>query len=63
MSVSVKEAQVTILVEINGQVHLTAMEKEKLEAVAFLAKNSIHGVIPTGKSQAELNEFLGYRDE
>ncbi|WP_263708017.1 hypothetical protein [Shouchella tritolerans] len=61
MTTSVKEAQVTILVEINGQVHLVAMEREKLEAVTFLAKNSIHGVIATGKSQAELNEFLGYR--
>ncbi|MGN7284294.1 hypothetical protein ACTHP3_05000 [Shouchella rhizosphaerae] len=60
MSVSVKDAQVTILVEIEGQVHLVAMEREKLGAVTFLDKNSIHGVIATGKSQAELNEFLGY---
>ncbi|WP_263707876.1 hypothetical protein [Shouchella tritolerans] len=60
MNTSVNDAQVTILVEIDGQVHLTAMEKEKYEAVTFLAKNSVVGVIPTGKSQAELNEFLGY---
>ncbi|MEK3756780.1 hypothetical protein MHB73_21305 [Bacillus sp. FSL K6-6483] len=61
MTTSVKDAQVTILVEVDGEIHLAVMEKEKYEAVTFMAKNSIHGVIPTGKSQAELNDFLGYR--
>ncbi|MDA6141228.1 hypothetical protein OSK03_25915 [Escherichia coli] len=60
MKVNLEHAQVTTLLEINGQIHLVATNKEKLDAVNMLVKSSAEMVVPTGKSQADLNKFLGY---
>ena len=58
--VSLERAQVNILFEIGGQVHIAVFEKEQFETVKMLAKISTESVAPTGKSQAELLQFLGY---
>ncbi|MEK5139112.1 hypothetical protein MKZ18_06400 [Priestia sp. FSL W8-0001] len=60
MKANLEHAQVTVLLEINGQIHLVAMDKEKLDAINMLVKSSAEMVVPTGKSQADLNKFLGY---
>lgn len=59
--VNLDKAQVTLLLEIDGKVHLIGMEKEKLEAVEFLIKRSVAVVVPTKKSQHELVNFLNYK--
>lgn len=60
MKANLEHAQVTILLEINGQMHLVAMNKEKLDAINMLVKVSAEMAVPTGKSQSDLNKFLGY---
>lgn len=60
MKVNLEHAQVTVLLEINGQMHLVATNKEKLDAINMLVKASAEMVVLTGKSQADLNKFLGY---
>lgn len=52
---------VNILIEYQGEVHMVAMEKEKLDMVSFVTKRSIDSLIKTGKTQVELLEFLGYK--
>lgn len=59
----IKDGSMTILIEIEGQVSLIAMEKEKHEMVTNLAKMSIHSLVRTKKSQAELNDFLDYKSK
>ncbi|TKI65583.1 hypothetical protein FC756_16165 [Lysinibacillus mangiferihumi] len=51
-------AQISILFEINGQVHLVGFEKERLEGLTELIKMAVEVAVPTGKSQAQLREFL-----
>lgn len=51
-------AQVSILLEIDGQVHLVGFEKERLEGLTELIKMAVEVAIPTRKSQAQLREFL-----
>ncbi|WP_144558496.1 hypothetical protein [Shouchella miscanthi] len=59
MTTNLKDSQVTAVLEINGEVHLLAMEQEHYEAVSTLVKMSATTAYPTGKSQTELREFLG----
>ncbi|MDW8515075.1 hypothetical protein [Priestia flexa] len=60
MKVNLEHAQVTVLLEINGQMHLVAMDKEKFDAINMLVKSSTEMAVPTGESQSDLNKFLGY---
>ncbi len=59
--VNLKNASVTLLLEIDGDVYFTAMSRDRLEAVQVLVKSSTEIIVPTHKSQAELNEFLNYK--
>lgn len=58
MKKDLTNAQVSILLEIDGQVHLVGFEKERLETITSLVKVAAEVAIPTGKSQAELRVFL-----
>lgn len=60
MKTDLSEAQVTILVEVDGKICLVAMTHENLKAVELVVKHSIENVVKTKRSQAELNKFLGY---
>lgn len=51
-------AQTIILVELDGQVHLVAMEKEKLETCEFLIKSCISTVVPTKVTHKQLVDML-----
>ena len=59
--VNVKDASVTSLLEIDGDVFLIAMSRERLEAIQALVRASAEIIVPTHKTQAELNEFLNYK--
>lgn len=61
MEVNIENATVTVLLEIDGQVHLVAMHKDKLTMIEFITKRAAEVVIPTGKTQNELLAFLNYR--
>lgn len=56
------ENQVTILVEVDGELHLVVMEDANYQAVKSLIKASMTHVIPTGKMQRQLNNFLGWSE-
>ncbi|HGQ2848723.1 hypothetical protein [Lysinibacillus boronitolerans] len=58
MKKDLTNAQVSILLEIDGQVHLVGFEKERLETITSLVKVAAEVAVPTGKSQAELRGFL-----
>lgn len=51
---------IAILAIHNGEIHLVAMEKDRLEAITGLAKMAAVKIVPTGKSRSELLEFLNY---
>ncbi|WPK12266.1 hypothetical protein R6U77_00845 [Lysinibacillus louembei] len=57
--VDVQNAQLTILINIDGQMYLTGFDKEQYEAVQVLIKTAIKTVIPTEVKQVQLNGFLG----
>jgi|GEM_PF-2885975 len=57
---NLQNAQLTVLLEINGRVHLVGMKKDRLQAIEMLVKASAEFVMPTEKSQAELCDFLGH---
>lgn len=59
--VSVDNSSVTVLLEIDGVVHLVAMEQEHRETVDLLVKMTATTAYATKRSQKELNEFLGYK--
>lgn len=59
--VDITKATVNILIELNGEVHLVAMEKDKFDAVSLLAKASADTLVKTGITQNELLKFLNYR--
>lgn len=61
MKINIENATVNILIELGGEVHLVAMEKDKFEAVTLLTKAAASTLVKTGRSQAELLEFLNYR--
>lgn len=60
--INVERATVNILVELNGNVYLVAMEKDNFDAVSFIAKRSIESLVETGRTQLELLDFLNYKD-
>lgn len=57
---SIENATVTILLEIDGKVHLVGMTKEHLEQAELVVKRYADVAIPTSVSQKELCDFLGY---
>lgn len=61
--IDITGATVNILLEVEGEIHLVAMEQDELDAISFLTKRASKEVIKTGKSQAELLEFLNYNPE
>lgn len=56
----IQDGTLSILIEIGGEVHMVGMNKEKLEGLSVLIKQAIELVVPAGKTQNELREFLGY---
>ena len=56
--VDIENAPLTILISIDGQVHLTAFKKEQYEALSALLKMGMQNVIPTQVTQSELNKLL-----
>lgn len=60
MKANIKDSQVTVLLEVDGEICLVAFKKENLKLVQFTVKAAAEMVAKTGKTQAELNEFLGY---
>ncbi|QJI52347.1 hypothetical protein [Psychrobacillus phage Perkons] len=63
MEKNMEDAQLTILLEIDGKLHLVGMKKERLEAFDMLIKKATEVVIPTNKSQKDLRDFLNYKKE
>ena len=59
--VSIDNAQVNLLLEVDGKIHLVGMDKDKLNTVEFFIKNSVDTIIPTKKTQQDLLEFLDYK--
>lgn len=60
MDKNIENAQLTILLEIDGKVHLIGMSKERLETIDLLIKSAAEIAIPTNKSQKDLCDFLNY---
>lgn len=58
-TLNLENAQVTVLVEVNGDICLVAMPKEQLQAIETLVKISVAKLYKTRKTQADLNKFLG----
>ena len=56
--VDIQDAPLTILISIDGRIHLTAFEKEKYEALSALLKMGITNVVPTEVTQSALNKLL-----
>lgn len=63
MEENIENAQVSILLEIDGKVHMVGMTKERLEAISLLIKGAIEVAIPTNRTQKDLQDFLGYSRE
>jgi len=59
--VNLEKAQLTVLLEINGRVHMVAMKSDRMQAIEMLVKVSAESVIPTSRSQTELCDFLGHK--
>ena len=59
MKKNIEDAQVNILLTIDGEVHLISMQQQNLEAVDTLVKVAAETAYPTGKSQNDLRKFLG----
>lgn len=58
-TVNLENAQVNVLVEVDGAICLVAMSKEQLQAIEMLVKISVAKLYKTSKTQADLNKFLG----
>ena len=61
MEVNIEHATVTVLLEIDGHVHLIGLHEDKLMMIELITKRAAEVVIPTGKTQNELLAFLNYR--
>ena len=59
--VSIEDASVTVLLEINGEVYFIGMSQERKEALDRMVKMVADVAYNTKRTQAELNEFLGYK--
>lgn len=56
--VDLKDATVSVLIEVDGIVHLVTMKKERYEAISFVAKQAACGLVKTKRTQNELYDFL-----
>lgn len=56
--VDITDSQVAILIEVDGQICLTKMSKDKYEAISELVKTATIELIKTNVDQDELNKFL-----
>ncbi|MCM3618734.1 hypothetical protein M3936_14175 [Sutcliffiella horikoshii] len=61
--VNVENAQVNLMLEVNGKIHLVAMDKEKLETIEFMIKRATSAIIPTEKTQEDLLAFLNNKGD
>ncbi|PID15581.1 hypothetical protein CSV63_07315 [Sporosarcina sp. P34] len=61
-NVNIEDADVNILLTIDGNMHLVAMRKDDLEAIRVLVKSAASkgAVVKTEKTQKQFNDFLGY---
>ncbi|MEK4025374.1 hypothetical protein [Sporosarcina sp. FSL W7-1283] len=59
--VNVENATVNLILTINGYAHLVGMSQDNLDAISYLVKQATEVVVPTGRNQLELNEFLNYK--
>lgn len=59
--INTDELTVNILVEHDGELFITAMDKDSFEAVSFLAKRAVTKLVKTGRTQEELLDFLNYK--
>lgn len=59
--VSVEDSSVTVLLEIGGIVNLIAMDEERRDTLELMVKMMADKAYRTKRSQAELNQFLGYK--
>ena len=59
--VSIEDASVTVLLEINEEVYFIGMSEERKEALDEMVKMVADVAYNTKRTQAELNEFLGYK--
>lgn len=60
-TINTENATVSILIELDGIVHLVAMSKDRYEAVSLLVKQATCGMTPTKRTQHELHDFLEVR--
>ena len=60
--VNVEDSSVTVLLEINGDVHFIGVNKEHKDALDSFVKMVADVAYNTKRTQSELNEFLGYRE-
>lgn len=61
VKINIDNSRASILLEINGDVHLVGIDKDKLEAITLLIKTSTKVVVPTGRTQKELRNFLNVK--
>lgn len=55
---NIENVTVNILLTIYGELHLVAMEQDRLDAITMLIKSATHAIVPTGINQAGFNDFL-----
>ena len=56
--VDITKSQVSILIEVDGQICLTKMNKDEYDVISTLAKKATVELIKTDVTQDELNRFL-----
>jgi len=61
--VNLIDAKISLFLEIDGVVHLVTMEEDKLETIKTLTKLSTKVVIPTKRTQSDLENFVGFKRE
>ena len=54
----ITKSQVSILIEVDGQICLTKMNKDEYDVISTLAKKATVELIKTDVTQDELNRFL-----
>ena len=54
----ITKSQVSILIEVDGQICLTKMNKDEYDVISTLAKKATVESIKTDVTQDELNRFL-----
>lgn len=56
--IEIQNAPLTILISIDGQMHMAAFDKEQYEVLSELIKRGIKSVVPTPATQSQLNKLL-----